>query len=152
MTDAQTPRNEAAADQEPASPTAATTDLIRATADFLGQFRVTHVATLTTRIDLSEERMHREFLRFRRDLERRSRTRVGWAMVMEYTHVGRVHIHAVLDVQRLSVQEIQRSWQPGFSKIQVFDPERGWLRYFAKEIPRGATWSLGGLIELPEAA
>lgn len=121
--------------------------LVQATAEFFGRYKITHIVTLTTRFDMDEDRLRKEFYRYKRDLERRSREEVGWAIVIEYTYLGRAHLHAVLSIEDLAIGDIRKSWQRGTSHVEEYDPSRGWLFYLSKRIPDGAEWDFGGLVE-----
>lgn len=90
--------------------------------------------------DVSVAKAQREFFKFRRDLEQRSQSAVGYAVAYETTYSGRAHIHGALIVEGIDVAEISRAWRRGRKLVEAFDAERGWLYYMSKRVPDGAEW------------
>ena len=70
-----------------------------------------HAATLTFSKALHPEGAEREVHSFTRDLGRRSGSPVGWFMVVEDTYEGRAHLHGLLNVRHLTVEDILESWE-----------------------------------------
>lgn len=109
---------------------------------WLGDFRWTYAATLTSRRPMTPAAAAREMTRFLRDLGRRCRRRVPWFYAMERTCAGQVHIHALLDAD-LGMSSVKAAWQPGQSKVEAFDPARGWCYYITKDIgDRAVAWDI----------
>ena len=83
----------------------------KAYATFLRDFEWSHAATLTFSNALHPERAVREIGPFVRDLGRRSGSPVRWFMVVEDTYEGRAHLHGLLNVRHLTIEEILESWE-----------------------------------------
>ena len=70
-----------------------------------------HVETLTFGGQPSPEDAMTEFGKHLQDLERRSGQAVSAFVVSEYTLMGRVHLHALLNVSTLDAAQIEDSWE-----------------------------------------
>ena len=79
-------------------------DLVRDTLD--GHF----IGTFTTRYDVSPERAMAEFKKFTVDLTSRTDSPVRAFVVAEYTFAGRVHLHALIEADGLTVDGVRESW------------------------------------------
>jgi len=82
--------------------------------------------------------MH-EFYQWVRHLERRTQHKVHWFVVIERTHVDAVHLHAFLMVEGDRDYLWNRSWRPGMSKIQRYNPGGGWAGYITKDLVKDDT-------------
>ena len=109
------------------------TELTATWGDWLGEYEWTHATTLTFRRPRSVEAARREVQRHLRDLAHRVKLKIAWFWVLELTHQGHVHVHALLDAP-LSAATVRRSWQGGRAKVERYDPDRGWGYYITKEI------------------
>ena len=91
------------------------------------------------------EAARREVQRHLRDLAHRVQREVAWFWVMELTHQGHVHVHALLDAP-LSTAKVRQSWQSrqrGWAKVERYEPSRGWRYYITKEIGEAAVdWDI----------
>ena len=72
----------------------------------------THATTLTFRQPRTGEATRRAVQRHLRDLAHRVHGKVDWFWVVERTHRGHVHIHALVDA-RLSAAKVRQSWKGG---------------------------------------
>ena len=116
--------------------------LTEAWGDWLGEFEWTHAATLTFRGPRTLEAARRAVQRHLRDLARRVHRKVSWFWVMERTHQGHIHIHALVDVP-LTSANVRQSWQGGRAKVERYLPSRGWRYYITKEIDDAAVdWDI----------
>ena len=111
-------------------------------AAWLGDFRWTHALTLTFRRQHGPTAARLALGRFFRDLGRRASSTVPWFFVLEQTHSGQLHAHALIQAE-LMPSEVKAAWQPGQSKVERFDPSRGWCPYITKEVGDGAVdWDI----------
>ena len=101
--------------------------------NWLGEFVWSHAATLTFEDPPSADSAIRAVHRWLRDLCRRSQRRASWFFVMELTQVGAIHLHLLVNVD-LSSDAMEQAWQPGFAKVDQYDPGRGWRHYIVKRV------------------
>lgn len=109
-------------------------ELTQAWGDFLRRYRWTHVATLTFKNPTGIEGAWKAFHVWKRELARWSQGKVFWFAAIERTSGSMVHIHALIQVDGLSPGQLKKAWRKGYSKVQGYDPSRGWAYYAAKEI------------------
>lgn len=90
---------------------------------------------------------HRAFQGFVNMLGERAGRPVAYFRGDEFgERLGRLHLHALLEgTGGLLEESVRRCWRPGFSAVEVYDPELGATHYLTKYITKSlASYDLGG--------
>ena len=106
----------------------------KAWGDWVASMPWTHFATLTFANESSEARAKREFGRWIRWLEQRSRHPVGYVLAIERGRGGWLHLHALVDCDDLSAATLRLTWHAGRSDVRDYDPKLAAAHYVTKEI------------------
>lgn len=111
-----------------------------AVGDFFGIFVWDFFVTLTYRLPRSLDGVLRDFKEvFIRRCAYHANRPLYWALVVEATHAGHLHIHALLaGTGSATKEQLKRAWSRGVTSVDRYDPARGAARYMAKNIEHDA--------------
>jgi len=114
-----------------------TSHLSRAWGAHLSSFRWDHVVHFTTSKPTTVASLLRRFLnRFVRRAAFLSRQPVPYFYSLEQRCPGHPHLHGLIaGTATLSVRDLERRWEGGFSRITQYDPARGGAFYVSKSVP-----------------
>ncbi len=101
---------------------------------FLEKYRWTHFITLTTQSPTSPELLLKFGQSYIGRIERLAGCRVYRFIIVEGSFDGAAHIHGLLNVDQLTIEQLRKQWRHGITHIVKYDCGRGAASYIAKEI------------------
>jgi hypothetical protein len=102
---------------------------------FLHSYRWDRYLTLTCRRSTTPALLMREVRRFIRRVERAAQGPVRWFVSIESTARDHHHAHALLyGTSRVSSDQLERAWKPGFTRMPRYDATRGAAYYVRKAL------------------
>lgn len=107
--------------------------------DFLRQFAWTHYVTLTSKDLVTPERLVRKFLQtFVRGLASATQDAVPYFYAIEpHVRSDAPHLHALVGgTDAVTVRQLERWWDLGFTRIAPYDATRGGAYYVSKLVDR----------------
>jgi hypothetical protein len=130
--------------------TAETSALLSQWSQFLGNYEWDHVATLTSRFEVSSTKLAKVFEdRFIRGLARDAQQRITWFTTVEggRDDLSRSHLHCVLaGTERLTNRRIESAWPLGFTRVARF-AGTPMLQYLVKSLDENPDgWRMSRLL------